>query len=179
MFNRQYIGSIRGPHFPYNSYCKMSKHPAFLNCKTAAAVLYFWAHVSWSRRVAHFPGYEKNKKKNTTWTGHWFFRVRVQVTLKRSPGTVGGLAKIYGVLRIQGGCPKKGIGPLHSYSFRMGLEPENSYSREGSGFLGVGHWWWFFPSQLNEEYALERQIGNDFPKKNRGVTMLKIFETTI
>ena len=27
--------------------------------------------------------------------------------------------------------------PLHSYSFRMGLEPEKSYSREGSGFLGA------------------------------------------
>ena len=38
-------------------------------------------------------------------------------------------------LRIQV-CPKRGITPIHSYSFRMGLEPEKSYSiREGSGFL--------------------------------------------
>ena len=34
-------------------------------------------------------------------------------------------------LRIQV-CPKRGITPIHSYSFRMGLEPEKSYSiREG------------------------------------------------
>ena len=25
----------------------------------------------------------------------------------------------------------------HSYSFRMGLQPKKSYSREGSGFLGI------------------------------------------
>ena len=31
----------------------------------------------------------------------------------------------------------KGISPIHSYSFRMGLEPEKSYSREGSGSLGM------------------------------------------
>ena len=31
-----------------------------------------------------------------------------------------------------------GITPIHSYSFRIGLEPEKSYSiREGSGFLGM------------------------------------------
>ena len=38
-------------------------------------------------------------------------------------------------------CPnRKGLGPLHSYSIRMGLEPEKSYSREGSGFLGIYKW---------------------------------------
>ena len=31
----------------------------------------------------------------------------------------------------------KGITPIHSYSFWMGLEPEKSYSREGSGLLGI------------------------------------------
>ncbi len=31
---------------------------------------------------------------------------------------------------------KKGLGPLHSYSVRMGLEPKTSYSRNGPGFLG-------------------------------------------
>ena len=36
-------------------------------------------------------------------------------------------------------CPKNpGLSRSHSCSFRMGLEPETSYSREGSGFLGVG-----------------------------------------
>ena len=38
-------------------------------------------------------------------------------------------------LRIQV-CPKKRITPIHSYSFRMGLEPEKSYSIRRSGFLG-------------------------------------------
>ena len=32
----------------------------------------------------------------------------------------------------------KGITPIHSYSFQMGLEPAKSYDREGSGVLGVG-----------------------------------------
>ncbi len=32
---------------------------------------------------------------------------------------------------------ERGLGPLHSYSFRMGLEPKTSSSREGSGFLGI------------------------------------------
>ena len=31
--------------------------------------------------------------------------------------------------------------PLHSYSFRMGLEPETSYSREVFGFLGYVRIW--------------------------------------
>ena len=39
-------------------------------------------------------------------------------------------------LRIQI-CPKKGIIPIHSYSFRMGLEPSILFDREGSGFLGL------------------------------------------
>ena len=39
-------------------------------------------------------------------------------------------------LRIQV-CPKKGITPIHSYSFRMGLEHKTSYSRKGPGFLGA------------------------------------------
>ena len=30
------------------------------------------------------------------------------------------------------------MGPLHSYSFRMGLEPSIRFDREGSGFLGHG-----------------------------------------
>ena len=34
-------------------------------------------------------------------------------------------------------CPKEGITPIHSYDLGMGLEPEKSYSREGSGFLGI------------------------------------------
>ena len=43
-------------------------------------------------------------------------------------------------------CPKNpGLGPLHSYSFRMGLEPEKSYSRDGSGFLGNGPFEDVFP----------------------------------
>ena len=33
-------------------------------------------------------------------------------------------------------CPKEGL-PLHSYSFRMGLEPSILFDREGSGFLGI------------------------------------------
>ena len=39
-------------------------------------------------------------------------------------------------LRIQA-CPKEGITPIHSYSFRMGLEPSILLYREGSGSLGV------------------------------------------
>ena len=33
---------------------------------------------------------------------------------------------------------RKGLGPLHSYSFRMGLEPSILLDREGSGSLGLG-----------------------------------------
>ena len=39
-------------------------------------------------------------------------------------------------LRIQI-CPKKGIIPIHSSSFPMGLEPSILFDREGSGFLGI------------------------------------------
>ena len=42
---------------------------------------------------------------------------------------------VHETLRIQI-CPKKGITPIHSYSFRMGLEPTILFDREGFGFLG-------------------------------------------
>ena len=34
-------------------------------------------------------------------------------------------------------CPKKGISPIQSYDLGMGFFDHQSYSREGSGFLGV------------------------------------------
>ena len=41
-------------------------------------------------------------------------------------------------LRIQV-CPKGRDYPITPTFLRMGLEPEKSYSREWSGFLGPGH----------------------------------------
>ena len=55
-----------------------------------------------------------------------------------------------------GVCPKKGITPIHSYSCRMGLEPEKSYSREGSGFLGLSE---MYSNKFRLEMFL---LANDF-----------------
>ena len=38
--------------------------------------------------------------------------------------------------------PKKGITLIHSYSFRMGLEPEKSYSRNGFKYTNRPHGWY-------------------------------------
>ena len=46
--------------------------------------------------------------------------------------------------------PILGIIPIHSYSFRMGLEPEKSYSigRGSDGFLGIYNWLRLAPDAL-------------------------------